>query len=84
MKQGSVLGRGGKMSEFNTNEEIGDWSEQADKLPAGGRGKPPPRLGRGKKEGAPSNGVFLELPPPDRSGLRGLSGNVIDEMFVVK
>ena len=51
MKQGSVLGRG-KMTEFPTTEEIGDWSEQAEKLPAGGRGKPPPRLGgRGKKEG---------------------------------
>ena len=50
VKQGSVLGRA-KITEFPASEEIGDWSEQADKLPAGGRGKPQPRLGRGKKEG---------------------------------
>ena len=62
VKQGSGLGRGKVTADFGGNEEIGDWAEQADKLAGGGRGKPPLRMTRGKKEGGrPGSGGGEEV-----------------------
>ena len=62
VKQGSVLGRGKVTGDFGGNEEIGDWSEQGDKLVGGGRGKQQQRLPRGKKEGGrPGSGGGEEV-----------------------